>query len=332
MIDMEEFDWDSLLALNLTYSEPLEMVSESDTMDTETHKTLLTVMLVLGALSNMILALCLAHTWKYWRQVKWYIIMVSVANWMEVLFTFSVNLRWTVTGTWEGSDASCKILTFLSALGPNMAAMALGALAVHVLLTTITGCQGNRLRHALVIGLFVLLSLPLPVSKLFVNKLLEFESHFYSEAHRQCVEELGSPYERLYYYIGASIAFVYFPVFVFLYSVVAAVILIVVKGRGSTKGDENSSDVVIAGLLGVVVMVCSVPYVTLSLIKAVFNHSVTSWEVIAGLMYLDHCRNFMTATVTVIFAYVYAFRNRGEGYATPGGHKNYGGERQKLVN
>lgn len=91
--------------------------------------------------------------------------MVSVANWMEVLFTFSVNLRWTVTGTWEGSDASCKILTFLSALGPNMAAMALGALAVHVLLTTITGCQGNRLRHALVIGLFVLLSLPLPVSK-----------------------------------------------------------------------------------------------------------------------------------------------------------------------
>ncbi|KAK7115833.1 hypothetical protein V1264_001638 [Littorina saxatilis] len=101
---------------------------------------------------------------------------------------------------------------------------------------------------------------------------------------------------------------------------------------GSTKGDENSSDVVIAGLLGVVVMVCSVPYVTLSLIKAVFNHSVTSWEVIAGLMYLDHCRNFMTATVTVIFAYVYAFRNRGEGYATPGGHKNYGGERQKLVN
>ena len=98
-------------------------------------------------------------------QVKWYLILLAVGNWVEVLFRFGLQLGWHVTETWRGSEASCKLLLALDLLGPSLTGMALAALSLHVLLTAITGCQGERLRHALVIGLFVLLSLPLPLSR-----------------------------------------------------------------------------------------------------------------------------------------------------------------------
>ena len=96
--------------------------------------------------------------------MKWYMVLLAVANWLDVVFRFGVDLGWRLTEMWEGTEGSCKFLMFLRAMGSSLAAMSLAALSLHVLLTAITGCQGDRLRHMLVIGLFVLLSLPLPLS------------------------------------------------------------------------------------------------------------------------------------------------------------------------
>lgn len=103
--------------------------------------------------------------WPVELQVKWYMLLLAVANWLDVLFRFAMDVGLQMTKTWEGSEASCKFLVFLRTMGPSLAAMAVAALALHVLLTAITGCQGDRLRHVLVMGLFVLLSLPLPLSQ-----------------------------------------------------------------------------------------------------------------------------------------------------------------------
>ena len=102
--------------------------------------------------------------------MKWYVLVLTMGNCVEVLFTLTTQLGVTLTTTWVGGDASCKSLMMLTVLGPSVANMALAALAVHVLLTAMTGCHGNRLRHVLVLGLFLLLSLPYPVSR--VNLLL----------------------------------------------------------------------------------------------------------------------------------------------------------------
>ena len=112
--------------------------------------------------------------------MKWYVLLMAVGNWVEVLFMWPVRLGVQLTSTWVGGDLSCKPLSLTAVLGPNVASMAVAALSVHVLLTAITGCHGNRLRHGLVIGLFLLLSLPFPVSKvrllffLLLLKLLLF--------------------------------------------------------------------------------------------------------------------------------------------------------------
>ena len=36
----------------------------------DTNKVGSSVMLALGCVANLMLALCLAHTWKHWRQVR----------------------------------------------------------------------------------------------------------------------------------------------------------------------------------------------------------------------------------------------------------------------
>ena len=91
---------------------------------------------------------------------------MAVGNWVEVLFMWPVRLGVQLTSTWVGGDLSCKPLSLTAVLGPNVASMAVAALSVHVLLTAITGCHGNRLRHGLVIGLFLLLSLPVSYTHL----------------------------------------------------------------------------------------------------------------------------------------------------------------------
>nr|KAG5711529.1 hypothetical protein BaRGS_025956 [Batillaria attramentaria] len=190
----------------------------------ETSVAIASVEVGLGAVCNLLLIFALAHTWKHWRQVKWYVILLTVGNVLEVGFTVGLYLGWLETETWSSSRHACKFLVFMSTLGPNLANMALAALALHVLLTSITGNQGNRLRHALVLGLFVLLSLPLPLTQIPMYDVQSFHtSGGYTSVCGNFL--LTTDEQRLYYHIGFNVSIVFFPLFVFLVAFVATLIL-----------------------------------------------------------------------------------------------------------
>lgn len=92
--------------------------------------------------------------------------LLVIGNMLETFFTIGVFLgRLLTDGVFQGSEVACKVLMFLYSLGPNVANMAVAALALHVLLTSLSRNQGNRLRHGLVLSLFVLLSFLVPSSK-----------------------------------------------------------------------------------------------------------------------------------------------------------------------
>ncbi|KAK7503672.1 hypothetical protein BaRGS_00005211 [Batillaria attramentaria] len=132
----------------------------------DTTAAITSVEVGLGAVCNLLLILVdLVLRWKQWRQVKWYVVLLTVGNMLEVAFNRAFVLGWNNRETWTSTRNACRFLVFVSTLGPVLANMALAALALHVLLTSITGNQGNRRRHALVLGLFVLLSLPQPLSE-----------------------------------------------------------------------------------------------------------------------------------------------------------------------
>jgi hypothetical protein len=55
----------------------------------------------------------------------------------------------------------------MAMLATTLPVMAVAALSLHVLLTAITGNQGNATRHAIIILVFVVLSLPLAFAQVF---------------------------------------------------------------------------------------------------------------------------------------------------------------------
>lgn len=87
-------------------------------------------------------------------QVKWYIIVMTVGN---VLSLYKMVLTVMILGKyWSiSTDEAHKFVEFISSLGLCLTNMSIAALAVHVLLTSATGCQGNTWRHGFLIGVFV---------------------------------------------------------------------------------------------------------------------------------------------------------------------------------
>ncbi|XP_076465091.1 uncharacterized protein LOC143296940 [Babylonia areolata] len=298
----------------------------------------MSTLLALSALSTVLLSLCLAHTWKYWRQVKWYIILLTVGLLLNVGFTQGFTLSVFVSQRFPGSTATCRLMVLMFSLGPSLCGMAVAALALHVLLTCITGCQGDRLRHALVMGLFVLLSLPVPFSKLAFSEARTFNTGTSYETN-VCMTHTGSQEEQLQLHIGDSVATVFFPLFVTLLCCVAAAILLAASSRhGNVKGDADKSDLILAALLGTSLMVFYVPYHIASLVAHADSmlhagSALAMYEVMMKLDYLLDCFPIGAALITIVFAYTHACRNRREFLVASGGDQSSAsGERQKLVN
>lgn len=97
--------------------------------------------------------------------MKYYVIVLAVGNALEVTFSYGIELTRAQDSTWTTDTHACRFFMFTYFLGPSLANMALEALAIHVLLVGITGNQGENKRHVTVIGLFVLLSLILPLTR-----------------------------------------------------------------------------------------------------------------------------------------------------------------------
>lgn len=295
-------------------------------------ETIAIVLVALGSVTNILLLCALAHTWKHWRQVRWYVVLLTGANIVEVAFTVGLHLGWLETETWSGTREACKFLVFMSTLGPCLANMALAGMGVHVLLTSITGNQGSRLRHALVIGLFVLLSLPMPIAQIAL-----YDVETYDVGAGEPVSVCGnfmmaSATQRLYYEIGFRVAVTFFPLTIVI--VTCAVTLALNRKRAGGKTDVSTSDLVLAALLGLIVAVCCVPadwYFLYLSFTPVFHASV--YVIARDLTFLFFARPILSAAICVVFGYVHAFWNRGEGYAPVGGVENSEqGEKQRLVN
>lgn len=298
-------------------------------MDATTSETISSVEIGLGAAANVILAFALAHTWRYWRQVKLYVVLLGVANVLEVAFTLGVHLGWMKDDNWITTDSTCKFLIFMSTVGPSLASMTLAALAVHVLLTSLTGNQGNRLRHALVMALFVVLSLPLPFVLISMYEIQEFE--FEDDVKHFCGNtKLRSQEERLYHTIAYSIALLFFPIFVLISVSIATLALNLT--RGTDKTDASYSDLILTAILGFISLVCCLPSVSIEFyLFETYSFTESLMEAVYGLMYLRFARPAISAVACVVFGYVYAFRNREQSYSPVGGSQS-SGERQKLVN
>ncbi|XP_076443407.1 adipokinetic hormone/corazonin-related peptide receptor variant I-like [Babylonia areolata] len=297
--------------------------------------TSLSLTIVAGGLANLFLLLSLGVTWKYWRQVKWYVALLALGNCLELAFRFGMELGWTSTITWEaGSEASCKLLMMLRAWGPQLAGMALAALSVHSLLTVITGSQGDRARHWVVMGIFVMLSLPVPLTMLAIYKLETIPSFVHPEGGQQCVSFhfFHTPLNQFLFRVGFVFAMTYFPLFVFLVCFIIATVLN--SGRkGNVKADEHVSDLIVTGIVGVVELVCCVPFQTFLLVLSwQFHMNQKEGKPYTGLLYLEHCRIIFSALLVGGFAYLYVYRKRGEIQLTPISYNETIGERQKLVN
>ncbi|KAK7115836.1 uncharacterized protein [Littorina saxatilis] len=291
------------------------------------------VILSLGLLFNLVLLIALKHTWSRWTQVKWYVLLVIAGNWLDVLFKMTTQLGVKVTHSWEGGDFMCKLLMLMSVLGPSLANMGVAALSIHVLLTSITGCHGNRLRHALVLGLFVLLSLPWPVTQIPVYGVFTHgrgeDEYSICTDHDFFASHDSAPYLRFYFYVAGAIACVFFPLVVVVGALVGSLMLNCSAYNGSSKSESNTSDLVLTALLGFVLMITCVP--VSGFIFHFRGHITFGDETMMlyfGLTYLFYCRAILSALVCVVFAYAHVFRKgRAEQYDT--GRK---GEGQNLMN
>lgn len=305
-------------------------------MESESRVTAMSVILAVCALANILLVICLGHTWKYWRQVKWYIILLTLGNFIYVGFTQGTALTMAVSHSMgDGSTAACRFFTFMALLGQSLSAMALAAMAVHVLITCLTGCEGNRLRHALVLGLFVLLALPMPLVKMTM-----MEQYVYEYKGRQvsvCHFKLGGRDDHLHLEIGDGVATFFFPLLIILCCSIISAVLLGRSGRGSTKGDEDKSDLILSGILGVALLVFWTPY-TITYPVMLSNpqsfsasDALANLRIVTGLRYLMDCFPSISALITIVFAYLHAFRNRGEFFVPLRESTTASGERQKLV-
>ncbi|KAL8572181.1 hypothetical protein ACOMHN_049357 [Nucella lapillus] len=294
--------------------------------------TILTVTIVTGGLANLFLLLSLRLTWKYWRQAKWYVIMLVAANWLELAFRFGTYLAWHYTLSWHGAEWSCKLLMTLRLLGSNLGSMAVGALGVHTFLTTLTGSQGQRLRHSFVLGFFLVLALALPMVEIARYRLLPIP--FLEDGSQQCVTFHFFPsVEREYgYIVGRAIALVYLPLLIA--SVCAVVSYLLLKGRkGNIRGDEHVSDLIITYIWGAVLFICCFPFHTHFLITQRKGRVSPDEEKVSGkLHHLEHYRNAFTALLTAAFAYLYVYRKGHKTHLAPPTTDDTTGEQQKLVN
>ncbi|KAL8598118.1 hypothetical protein ACOMHN_030404 [Nucella lapillus] len=314
-----------------------------------------TVLLASGAVFNFILIICLHRTWKYWNQLKWYVLTLTLANCIEVLFTLTYLLGSSIPQSWPGGDLSCKILMLMEPLGPSVANMALAASSVHVLLTAITGCQGNKLRHGLVLGLFVLLSLPLPVSKIPIFSVMtERSSHKELNICTDLEFFQGYPHYRFYYFVAGSIALVFFPLVVIVGAVGGAAMILCLgssrehgqKGHvrgdstdtdnmesqeftGNVKTESNSAEVTLVAILGVVLMVLCVPlHVFIIFFRYKFSHDTVT--VYMSLVYVFYSKVSVIAIVCAVFACAHVYRKGRQQQQTQEPRRG-AGERTKLV-
>ncbi|KAL8560936.1 hypothetical protein ACOMHN_019920 [Nucella lapillus] len=302
--------------------------------DSDKRVSVMSVILAVCALANILLVICLAHTWKYWRQVKWYIILMVFGNFLQVGFTNGTLLAGEVTRSLGGgSTAACRFLVFMSHLGPSLTAMTLAALTLHVLLTCLTGCQGNRMRHGLVMGLFVLLALPMPLVKLSLTEATVYHLEEGRGEASVCHIKVTRQVDHLHLEIGYSVATLFFPLLLLLAGCLASVVLLSKSGRASTKGDEDKTDVILSALLGAALFVLWTPYYVsfLVLFTQSLSHSPTILKIVVALQYLMNCFPFVSAVITIVFAYMHAFRNRGEFFVPLKESTSASGERQKLV-
>ncbi|KAK7503674.1 hypothetical protein BaRGS_00005213 [Batillaria attramentaria] len=293
------------------------------------------VELGLGAVSNLVLIFVLAWTWKQWRQVRWYVVLLTVGNVLEIFFTLGVEIgRQMTLGFWLGSAASCKFLMFMHSLGPSMANMAVAALSLHVLLTSMSGNQGNRLRHTLVIGLFLFLSFPVPISKIPAY-MLETPLPWITE-HKKCVPYgfLDSPGAVRSYHVIAAFAVLFFPQIIFFLSCAVTLIHHLTRSQGTDKGDVSYADLIFSGVLGIVMVTCCLPYgVFVVYSAAVPNSDHLKMEVIEkDLTYLMFTNPTVSAIVCVVFGTVQASRKHYDANTPSIIETNEAGETRKLFN
>lgn len=315
------------------------MVEKVTMFDWEADRTELTVIVALSSVGDLLLCLCIAHTWAFWRQVKWYVVLLAVGNCLEFLFRFSLALSGYLGEGGRGTAAACKSFMALRMLSMALPVMAVAALSVHVLLTAVTRRQGDAKRHAVVVGLFSLLSLPLALAQipLFDKETVPHQS----DQTPPCLSFQFFYKEDLdYYHLGESIVLVFFPLVVILTCLVATLAISWSENRGQAKGEDHPSDFVLTSLLGLLVLLCCVP-LRVFWIFVSFDDNATfisakealrALDTYTKLSDLEHTRNILSAVVIVVFAYVNAFRNRGEGYISPERAAYNYGERQKLVN
>lgn len=272
----------------------------------------------LGLICNLILTITLVRTWKQWRQVNHYVAFLTVGNILDALFTPCVYIAWRVATTWSGSDFSCKFFMLARYLGPSLTSMAVTALAVNVLLTSVTGNQGSPLRHGIVIGLFVLLSLPVPVSQSWI-----YHVNGYDENYSECVnvDYFTSQEQEIAYHMAVLVTLIFLPLGVIVMSLAAA--LTFNTCRRGVEGDTHSSDLVLTGVLGFVLALCCVPYDGIGLYDLVHpNSKETNLEsVYQPLLFLAFAKSIINAFVCVVFCCCFLKRGRddlpGEEYAPP---------------
>lgn len=290
--------------------------------------------LAFGILANVAFTYYLVRTWKLLRQVKLYLVVLAIGNWVEIWFSFAVQLGQASASTWQVTDSSCKFLLLMSTLGESLAAMAMAALSLHLLLTVITGGQGSALRHASVIGLFTLLSTAFP---LYTVPLVQAT---WGLDRLLCVVSTKGFWEELGYQVGGSVALTFFPLLALVVCWSAAACLFV-KARSSTvKADEDKSDFVIVGILGLVLLLCCVPFhafqLSASFIETAWGGFQNILETFYALMFLNYTRNALSAISCVVFAYVYTQRQRCTVYSSltkeSAESDAVSDERQKLVN
>ncbi|XP_076444118.1 uncharacterized protein LOC143282383 [Babylonia areolata] len=312
-----------------------------------------TALLCTGAVFNLVLIVCLHRTWRYWSQLKWYIVMMTVGNCLEVLFTLTTLLGSAINESWLGGDISCKFLMFMNPLGPSIANMGLAASAMHVLLTAATGRHGNCLRHALVLGLFVLLSLPLPLSKIPIFGVVKDTS--FDEVLNTCTD-LGffhdaNPHSRFYYFAAGSIALVFFPLIIVIGAVGGAVMVNCLGSEGdrhrrddpddradrdvgrtdrtgNSSKQPNCPEVTLIAILGAVLMLLCVPLHIYILFFRNLRASPDPVWLYMSLVYVFYSKVSVTACVCAVFSLAYVYRKgRRENSHQP----RSASERTKLV-
>lgn len=265
----------------------------------------------LGLFCNLILTFTLVCTWKQWRQVNHYVAFLTVGNILDALFALGVYIAWRVATTWNGSDFSCKFFMLARYLGPSLTSMAVAALAVHVLLTSVTGNQGSRLRHGIVIGLFALFSLPVPISQSWIY---DVKQKGCDENYSQCVnvDFFTSQEEEIAYHMAVLVTLSFLPLGVLVVSLAAA--LTFNTCRREVEGDTHSSDLVLTGLLGFVLALCCVPYDGIGLYSLVHpNRLETSLgSVYRPLLFLVFAKSIINAFVCVVFCCCFLKRGRDD--------------------